>query len=244
MTDLATMGSMKQGTRNGLGPLKVPDVRDWRYEEGDAFLMRAFGTGAIVLGVIIGYWTVTVLVQSSGWERVGDLLFLAAMWVLVGIMALTALDGRAFHLRRKDSYVKLTEEPLDELEADMLKAIAFQGIRWSKARTKTLLGSAGLGGDEEVYEYQLEGEGFRVLVEHWGPTKQEPERDHSLLIVGPVSDGVQGRILSLIREYETQRGREPPSLHVYGKARGEETIDGVSTDDEDQGVTGRTGSSG
>ena len=214
------VGDAKTGTMGGMGPTGVLDLRDWRYEEGDAFIMRAFGTASAVLGAIAVIWTVTRLDLSSGGELVGDLVFLALVCALASMLALVALDGRALYLRRKRTYIRFSKEPPEVLEADLGGAMDALGLSWSEARPRSLLEGMGHGWDADIREYRLEGEGFRVLLEHWGPTKGEPDREHRILVVGPVTEDVHGRVPSLIQAYETRRARGPPTLHVYGDGPG------------------------
>jgi hypothetical protein len=193
-------------------------MRDWSHEPGDPFLMYAFGIGALVLAVLLGYWTVTTWNTHTGYERIADMCFLLALWVIVGLMGLLFIDSRDHLIRHRNTYTKFLKVPVEEIEERLRTGMEREGLRYAKRRVTSPLERIGIGDDAEVHEYLPEDEGLRVTLEHWGPTRVEPERDHSLLIVGPMTDDAHPRTLSLIRAYESAKEREPPSVVVFSRS--------------------------
>ncbi len=210
--------AMTPEDRPAMGPLKVPGMEGWRHEPGEAFFAYGTGGAAVFLGAVLTYFTVYALTSRPEEGLSKDLFFLGLLWLVVLIFALICRDSIWYWRLTRNTYVKYIAAPLEEVEGDLVEALRRRGVRFERTRLVPGVSLLNRGPNLDHIEFRLEGADFRVVVKHQGPSREEPDREYCLLIVGPASDRNLAGILPLLRAYEgVDEEDEPPDLVVYGR---------------------------
>jgi hypothetical protein len=210
---------MGETVKEGMGPLKVPDVKDWKYEPGEKFMVYLSAGASLGLGMIMGYWTIDILGRHVGIYLMLDIVLLAFLWFVVLIFVLLWKDSVSTYRRRANSFTRFLSVPLVRIEEDVKAAFDSLGLEYSRDLVTTELEQLPIGGTVKIIQYQPTGADFRVTLEHYGPEKDDPDRDESLVVIGPITPEEQGRILRFIKALASTEEKAPPSLIVWDGRR-------------------------